>query len=84
MKPERCEPPSWVLMLLANEKTDSTYFDVPLHRDLDVALLGLGLEVDDVLVDRVLRRVDVRDEVPDPALVLELDRLTAGALVGRA
>jgi hypothetical protein len=22
-KPDRCEPPSWVLMLLANEKTDS-------------------------------------------------------------
>ena len=25
LKPERCEPPSCVLMLLANEKTDSTY-----------------------------------------------------------
>ena len=24
-KPERCEPPSWVLMLFANVKTDSTY-----------------------------------------------------------
>jgi hypothetical protein len=22
-KPERCEPPSWVLMLLANESSDS-------------------------------------------------------------
>ncbi len=55
---------------------------VPLHRDLDGALLVLAFEVDDVLVDRVLGRVHVRDEVPDPALVLELDRLAAGALVG--
>ena len=55
---------------------------VPLHRDLDGALLFLALEVDDVLVDRVLRRVDVRDEVLDAAVVLELDPLAAGALVG--
>ena len=55
---------------------------IPLHRDLDGALLFLALEVDDVLVDRVLRRVDVRDEVPDAAVVLELDPLAAGALVG--
>ena len=34
---------------------------VPLHRDLDrpPLLVGLALEVDDVLVDRVLRGVDV-------------------------
>ena len=55
---------------------------VPLHRDLDGALVGLALEVDDVLVDRVLLLVDVRDEVPDPALVVKLDRLAVGALVG--
>ena len=60
---------------------------VPLHRDLDAALdarralLGLALEVDDVLVDRVLRLVDVRDEVADAALVVELGRLPVGALV---
>ena len=47
---------------------------VPLHRDLDVALVVLALEVDDVLVDRVLGLVHVRDEVADPALVVELDR----------
>ena len=45
---------------------------VPLHRDLDGALLVLALEVDDVLVHRVLRLVDVRDEVADAALVVEL------------
>ena len=33
-------------------------------------------------VDRVLRLVDVGDEVLDPALVVELDPLAAGALVG--
>src|SRR5204862_5274133 len=55
---------------------------VPLHRDLDRALVALALEVDDALVDWILRRVDVRDEVADPALVVELDRLAAGALVG--
>ena len=56
---------------------------VPLHRDLDRALVALALEVDDVLVDGVLRLVDVRDEVADPALVEELVRLTARALVAQ-
>src|SRR5262249_8777092 len=56
---------------------------VPLHRDLDVAaVLVLALEIDDPLVDAVLRRVHVRDEVPDAALVVELDGLPAGPLVG--
>ena len=54
---------------------------VPLHRDLELAVLALALEVDDVLVDGVLRLVHVRDEVADPALVVELLRLPAGALV---
>src|SRR5439155_9767701 len=57
---------------------------VPLHRDLDRALLALALEVGDPLVNRILGRVDVRDEVPDPALIVELDALAAGALVGQA
>ena len=47
---------------------------VPLHRDLDRALVALALEVDDPLVHRVLRGVHVLDEVADPALVVELDR----------
>src|SRR6266545_605395 len=48
---------------------------VPLHRHLNGALVGLAFEVDDVLVDRVLRLVDVRDEIPDPALRLAADEL---------
>ena len=48
--------------------------DVPLHRHLDLAGVGLALEVGDVPVDGVLRVVDVGDEVLDPALVVELDR----------
>ncbi len=55
LKPERCEPPSWVLMLFANEKTDSTYLVFHCIATSTCALLALALEVDDVLVDRVLR-----------------------------
>ena len=54
---------------------------VPLHRDLDRAVVGLVLEVDDAAVDRVLLAVDVGDEVADAALVLEDDALAVGALV---
>src|SRR5205823_8057626 len=46
------------------------------------ALLALALEVRDLLVDRVLVRVDVGDEVPDPTLEVELSALAAGPLVG--
>ena len=56
---------------------------VPLHRDLDVALLVLAFEVGDALVDRVLGGVDVRHEISDPTLVMELDGLTAGAFVSQ-
>ena len=54
---------------------------VPLHRDLDLAVVCLALEVHDVLVHGVLRVVHVRHEVADPALVVELLGLAAGALV---
>ena len=55
---------------------------VPLHRDLDLALVGRAREVHGVPVDDVLRLVDVRDVVPDAALVVELDgRRRVGALV---
>ncbi len=54
---------------------------VPLHRHLDLALVGGALEVDDVLVRDVLGLVDVRDEVLDAALVMELDRLAVDTLV---
>ena len=56
---------------------------VPLHRDLESSLVALALEVDDVLVHGVLRLVDMRNEVPDPALVEELVGPTAGALVAK-
>ena len=55
---------------------------VPLHRDLDLALVIRALEVDDVLVDGVLRLVDVSDEVADAALVVKRHLLAARALVG--
>src|SRR5215210_5767229 len=46
---------------------------VPLHRDLDVPYLLLTLEVEDCLVDGVLRLVDVLHEVPYAAIVLVSD-----------
>ena len=59
---------------------------VPLQRDLDRAATGVvvGLEVGDRRVDRVLLGVDVPDEVADTALVVELLRPLAAALVGEA
>ena len=55
---------------------------VPLHRHLDLALVGHGIEVDDVLVDALLAVVHVGDEVADAALEPEIRPLSAGALVG--
>src|SRR5262249_47388160 len=55
---------------------------VPLHRDLDGALLTLGLEVDDLLADGVLVLVEVVDEVADAALEVKLDLAALAALVG--
>src|SRR3954452_2882778 len=55
---------------------------VPLHGDLDVARVALALEVRDVPVHRVLRLVDVADEVLDTALVVKLDAIATRALVG--
>ena len=43
--------------------------------------LALGLEVDDPRVQRLLRGVAVRDEVAQPALVVELVPLLTLALV---
>ena len=54
---------------------------VPLHRDLESAVVVLALEVDDVLVDRLLGVVDVGHEVLDPALGVELVTILALALV---
>ena len=60
---------------------------VPLHRDLDSArrlyvAVRLALEVDDGLVQRILRLVHVCHEVLDPTLVVELDVLSARPFVG--
>ena len=58
---------------------------VPLHRDLDRALVALALEEDDLLLQRFLVLVEVADEVLDAALVVERRRLAAlAALVDDA
>src|SRR5918997_1517563 len=57
---------------------------VPLHRDLDGPGLLLTFQVEDALVDRVLRVVYVRHEVPDAALVLVRDVPVLFALVDQA
>ena len=44
---------------------------VPLHREVDFAGLGRLVERDDILGDRLLRRVQVAHEVGDAAVVLE-------------
>ena len=54
---------------------------VPLHRDLDRAVVGVALEVDGLSVQGVLVLVEVGDEVDDAALVLEGLALALGALV---
>jgi hypothetical protein len=54
---------------------------VPLHRDLDLAVVGLVFEEDGLAMQGILVLVQVADEVDDPALVMEVDLLAAGALV---
>src|SRR5205814_2494464 len=54
---------------------------VPLQRDLDLAVLGLALEEDDLAMERLLRLVQMLDEVRDAALVLELRPAALPALV---
>ena len=54
---------------------------VPLHRDLDRALVELALEGDDLAVDRLLVLVEVGDEVGDAALVVEVGAVALAALV---
>src|SRR5215213_4066045 len=54
---------------------------IPLQRDLDLTLLFAPLEVDDLLVDRILVGVEVADKVLDAALVLEGDAVGLTALV---
>ena len=54
---------------------------VPLHRDLDRAVVGLVVEEDGLAVQGVLVLVQVLDEVDDPALVEEGVALAGAALV---
>src|SRR5215210_5034587 len=54
---------------------------VPLHRDLHRALVAVGLEEDDLLLDGLLVLVEVADEVLDAALVVEVGAGALGALV---
>jgi hypothetical protein len=54
---------------------------VPLHRDLDLALLLLAFEEDRLAVQRVLVLVEVANEVLDSALVLKGDAVGLAALV---
>ncbi len=54
---------------------------VPLHCDLDGALVALAREIDDLLADRLLVLVEVGDEVLDPTLVAELFLRAGAALV---
>ena len=54
---------------------------VPLHRDLDAALVAVALEEDDLAADRLLVGVEVAHEVLDAAVVLERRRGLLAALV---
>ena len=68
-------------MLLAKREDRLLVGGVPLHRDLDRALLGLALEEDDLRWTGSLFSLQVGDEVLDAALVLELGRVALAALV---
>ena len=63
-KPDRCEPPSCVLMLLANEKTDSWYEVFHCIATSTSPWSFALVEVDDVPVHGVLRLVDVARRSP--------------------
>src|ERR1700729_1504202 len=54
---------------------------VPLHRDLDCALVALALERDHLGGDRLPVAVEVLDEADDSALVMELGLTPLAALV---
>src|ERR1700733_826522 len=54
---------------------------VPLHRHLDLTVVGLTLEIHRLAMNRVLVLIEMGDEVDDPALVMEAVPLPTGALV---
>ena len=82
-KPERCVPPSCVLMLFANVNTISVVGIVPLQRDLGVDAVLLALHEDRLLVDDRLVLVQVLHERDDAAFVLELVILPVALVVDR-
>ena len=81
-KPERCVPPSTVLMVLANAKTFSRVAVVVLQRDFDFDVVALAFHVDGRIVQRVLAAVQMLDEFGDAAGETELGGFFA-ALVGQ-
>ena len=84
-KPERCVPPSTVLMLLAKLKTRLGVGVVVLQADLHRDAVFLGFHVDGLVVQHLLAAVQVLDELRDAAVVLELRLLGLARLgIGRA
>ena len=87
-KPERCVPPSTVLMLLAKLKTDLGVAVVVLQGDVDLDAVAQGLHDDGLVVQDGLAAVEMLDELGDAAGVAELGAAgfaglgVGGALVG--
>jgi hypothetical protein len=76
-KPERCVPPSCVLMLFGEREFDRVVAVVPLQRDLGVDAVAVAVHEDRLLVDDALVFVQVLDERDDAAVVVEAMALAA-------
>ncbi len=70
-KPERCVPPSTVLMLFAKREDGLRVGVVVLERDLHDERALLGFHVDGLFVQHLLALVEVLDEPGDAVVVLE-------------
>ncbi len=87
-KPERCVPPSTVLMLLAKLKTDLGVAVVVLQGDVDFDAVAEGFHDDGLVVQDGLAAVEMLDELGDATGVFELGAAcfagfgVGGALVG--
>ncbi len=87
-KPERCEPPSTVLMLLAKLKTRFGVAVVVLQRDVDFDAVAHRFHDDRLVVQHRLAAIEMLDELGDAAGIFELGALgfaglgVGGALVG--
>ena len=71
-KPERCVPPSTVLIVFAKVKTIFGVAVVVLQGDFDIHLLALAFHVDRRIVKHALAAVQVLDEFSDAAGEAEL------------